>query len=123
MAFGQPTPRGSRGGGALHWRFAFQKRGEQGDEYGGTTGAFAEQFRRSGNLKLARGTEKVLAQMDTGVQPAVITVRRCSETETITPAWRARDVRDGTIYNIHGVERSPDRHWIELVVSAGGASG
>jgi head-tail adaptor len=107
--------------GELRDRVAFDAETTGDDGYGNTITGFAEQFIVSAKIRYLRGTEPVLADRLQGVQPVVVTVRASDNTRTITPSWRARDVRSATVFNIRAVTPSDDRHGIDLLCEAGRA--
>lgn len=104
----------------LRHRIAFESRGEEVDEYGGSETSFSEQFVVSAAVKAKMGGETVTAARLTGQQPILITVRQSSQTQQITTDWRARNERDGTIYAIKSVADPDDGgQWIELLCQTG----
>lgn len=109
--------------GELTEKIEFQARSQVDDGYGNTvSGPFATQFTVRARRQFVRGSEKVIAAMQTSVQPAIFTVRSSSETRQITSAWQVKDARSGALYNIRAVEPWPDRRWIDLVVASGEAA-
>lgn len=107
------------GAGRLTERIAFDAVVSAPDGYGGQTEGFAEQFIVSARRQFLRGSEAMQAARLEGRQPVILTVRRSSQTETITTDWRARDTRSSTVYNIRTVEPSEDRAWIDMLAEAG----
>lgn len=92
----------------------------EADGYGGqettwTTGVYACR----GHFRYLRGSEPVIAARLSGVQPVVVTIRNCAASRAITPDWRMRDARRGTIYNIRTAIPSDDRLWIEITAESG----
>jgi head-tail adaptor len=79
--------------GAMRDRLRFEKRVEVDDGAGNTVGDWAGQFVRSAEIR-----------------------------PLITPAWRAVDTRDGTIYAIQtAADMERRREWIAMMCVAGGA--
>ena len=105
--------------GQLSERFAFEEPTLTDDSYGGTTEGFTERVVASARRVFKRGGEGVLAARLEGKQPAIITVRSSLGARAITPAWRARDVRTGALYNIRSVEPTEDRAWLEMLIEGG----
>jgi head-tail adaptor len=52
----------------------------------------------------------------------VATIRASSDTRPVTAAWRLRDAREGTIWNVRAVIPSDDRGAIELTCESGVAT-
>lgn len=97
------------GAGERRHLIAFEKRVDAEDGYGNTRGAFAEQFQLRAKLQAKFGGEAVSAARLAGEQPVVIVVRRCADSLQVTPAWRARNVRTGEIYNIRSIADPADQ--------------
>lgn len=110
--------------GSLRDRIAFDSRIETDDGAGNVRGKYSEQFVRWAEIKARFGGEEITAARLAGRQPVTILVRYdAMSTSRITPAWRARDVRKGTVYNIRAVA-DPDgrRQWLELLAESGAAA-
>ena len=111
--------------GDLRERIAFEKReaGED-DGYGNTEATWKVQFIVWAQVIPRLGGETVLAARLSGTQPYTIRIRSSSSTRLITPEWRARHERDGTIYNIRSIA-NPDMkdRYLDLLVDTGVASG
>jgi SPP1 family predicted phage head-tail adaptor len=110
------------GAGDLDQRVAFDKRSATSDGAGGTTTAFAEQFKRWAGYKHLRGGETVMAGRLAGKHSLVATVRKDSQTELITTDWRMRDARTGTVYNVRDITPTDDRAFLELLCESGVAA-
>jgi head-tail adaptor len=111
------------GAGDLRHRIAFEKRETVSDGYGNDEGDFAEQFIVSAALQARFGGETVTAARLTGQQPVTITVRQSSVTLQVTPDWRARDARSGTVYNIRSIADPDDGGaWLEMLCQSGTAT-
>jgi head-tail adaptor len=52
----------------------------------------------------------------------VATILASSDSRAVTPAWRLRDAREGTIWNVRAVIPSDDRAFIELTCESGVAT-
>jgi len=113
--------------GQLRERLSFEKRvdlAEPGNRSGTKRGNWQQQFQPfAAAIQYLRGGETVMASRLSGIQPAIITVRACSETRMIDASWRARDVRSGAIFNIKAPNPTADNKWIEFVAETGGAIG
>jgi SPP1 family predicted phage head-tail adaptor len=88
-------------------------------EGGETVGDWTEQFTCAARIRPLVGSEPVIAQRLTGVQPAVITVRSSSLTRTVDSSWRIRNARTGTQYNIRAVTPDERRAYIDFLCEAG----
>jgi SPP1 family predicted phage head-tail adaptor len=104
--------------GDLRWRVAFDQITEADSDLGGTAGDWEEQFSCRARLRYLKGSEPVIAQRLTGVQPVVITVRSSSLTRCVDASWRVRDER-GTVFNIRSVTPDERRAWIDFLCDAG----
>ena len=71
------------------------------------------------NIRYRRGGETVQAARLTGKQPVVVTVRRSSQTASLTTDDKMRDARTGTKYNIRSVVPTDDRQFIEITAESG----
>lgn len=112
----------------LRERFAFDARPDltsdspPSDGYGNVEGDFEEQFSVAARLRPLRGGESVLASRLSGVQPVIIQVRVSDNTRMITTAWRARDVRRGTLYNITAISNMDERNEFFDILATSGAA-
>jgi len=113
-----------RGSNSLRDRIAFERRVVASDGYGSRQGAFEQVFACDAQVRAKLGGEAVIASRLAGTQPVSITVRWSPRTAAVTPDWRARNVRTGTIYNIRTVV-DPEQHtaqhgqWLEMTCEAG----
>jgi len=98
---------------------AFDKRGAAGDGKGNTRSDWTEQFRCRAGYRHLRGGEDVMAARLQGKHTQLITVRASSLTRQISTDWRARDVRNGDVFNIRDITHETDRQWISLLVERG----
>lgn len=89
------------------------------DGSGGTATTWEVQFTARAQFRYLRGGESIIAARLSGTQPVVVKIRSQSAARQITPEWRMRDVRRGTVYNIRTVIPSDDRQWIEITAESG----
>lgn len=108
--------------GELRERIAFHQISEADSSYGIVAGEYAEQFRRAARIKSASGSEPVIAQRLTGVNPVEITVRSDSETRDVTEAWKIVNVRTLQAYQIRSVVPDEKRRYIRLMCELGPAT-
>jgi SPP1 family predicted phage head-tail adaptor len=109
--------------GELRDLVAFERRDELDDGYGNVDGAWVEQFRTAARIQPLKGGEAVQAARLAGTQPVVIRVRYCAAARSVAPAWRARDVRSGTIYNLRSAANMDEhRRYIDFLADAGVAT-
>jgi head-tail adaptor len=95
------------------------------DGYGNTQGTW-EPFAGPCPARIApaAGSEDVLAERLTGLQPVEITVRYSRETVVIGTQDRAVDVRSGKTYSISSVNNADERRaYLTILATAGGADG
>lgn len=105
--------------GELRERVAFHEIASSDSSFGIVAGEYEEQFRRGARIRPLVGTEPVIAQRLTGVQPVVIKVRSDSATRDVTTAWKIVDTRSLVSYNIRAVTPDEKRKYIEFLVEAG----
>jgi head-tail adaptor len=105
--------------GTLIELMAFEAPVSSADGHGGTLTGWEEQFRTRASLRNLRGGETVQASRLRGVQPVVLTIRAQSAASAVTPSWRVRDVREGTVYNVRAIVRSDDRAFYEITAESG----
>lgn len=109
--------------GSLRHRVAFDARAETDDGYGNpVSGDFAEQFVVSADIRSRGGSEAVVAARLEGRNIFGVYVGSSTQTRQITTAWRMRDVRLGTVYNIDAVDAVTDPAWVYLTVESGVAA-
>jgi SPP1 family predicted phage head-tail adaptor len=109
----------------LRFRLTFQRRVFQSDGYGNAQGDFEDQFSEWAAIEPRLGGESILAGRLTGRNAVNITVRKSSETASVTEEWRAVDSRDTTkVYNIRSIIEPPDSRgrWIEMLAEIGVAT-
>lgn len=109
--------------GALRERWTFQQRSE--DANGDRRGPWELPGRTLyADVLYLRGTEAVMQDRLTGLQPVVITVRDSSLSRKITNAWRALDSRSpDRIANITSVGPSRRRGFLDILATIGGPQG
>lgn len=111
----------------LRFRVRFDRQVGTEDPAGGTLTSWQEQFSRRADIKPMRGSEPVIAQRLTGIQPVIIIVRSDSQTRRIDTAWRAVEmvndepVRFYALKTVEDMERR--REFITMVAEAGSADG
>ena len=110
------------GAGDLRERITFQSRGT--DANGDPLGAWGDVCTVWAQLKWLRGSEAALSQRLEGRQPVAIVIRDSSQSRPITSAWRAVNARNADqVFNITAVSPSPDRGFIDVLATMGGATG
>lgn len=111
------------GSGSLSERLTFQKREEVDDNFGGSYGAWVDQFDEPARLQPRLGSEPVIAARLTGIQPFTLTVRSSTRARAVTPAWQVVNARSGTTYNIKAIANPDERgQYLEMLVVEGVAS-
>lgn len=112
--------------GDLRHRIGFFRRPVTSDGYGNTEGPYPDDptYECAAAVAVKFGGETVLAARLAGQATATITVRRSAAALAITTDWRAKDMRDGTIWNIRSGPVDPDdgRMWLEFLCQSGGAA-
>ena len=110
--------------GQMRERVRFARRDRIDDGFGNRrSGDFIALFERSAQFIMKPGSEAALAARLEGRQPVTMIVRFDRQTRTITPEWRAIDVRTGVAYAIKAAEdMDRKRAWITLVCVAGEAA-
>lgn len=105
--------------GELREKVAFEEQAVSDSSHGIVAGDWEEQFRVSARIRPLIGSEPVIAQRLTGVQPVIITVRSNANARRIVAAWRVKNVRTGTLYQIRAVTPDETRDYIDLLCEAG----
>jgi len=111
--------------GPMRERLAFDKREDlsttspAGDGHGNVEGAWQEQFVCAARLEPLRGGEQIVADRLAGVQGFRVTIRNSIQAALVTTAWRARDARLGTIYNIRAIVTDEKKAYREAICEAG----
>jgi len=103
-------------GGKLHEAVAFDENTGGTDAFGGTTEAWTERHACRAEWIFQRGDEAVEAARLAGRHVYKIRVRSCEATRAITTAYRMRDTRRGTVWDIRTVDAITDRQWVYLTV-------
>lgn len=113
--------------GVLKWQVRFDQKIAVDDPYGGTTSEWQPQFTRWAEIRPLKGSEPVIAQRLTGIQPVLIIVRSDTETRQITPAWRAVELDRGEEVRFYGLKTAEDmeraRKYITMIAEAGASDG
>lgn len=111
--------------GDLRFRVRFDKQTQTDDPYGGTTSAWTEQFTRWADIRPQRGSEEVMAQRLTGVQPVLIIVRKDSSTKLIDTSWRAVEMLNGSPVRYYALKTAQDMEmdnvFLTMLAEAGAA--
>jgi SPP1 family predicted phage head-tail adaptor len=111
----------------LRFKVRFDRQVETSDPAGGILTAWQTQFTRRADIKPMRGSEPVIAQRLTGVQPVLIIVRSDSLTRTIESSWRAVEMVDDQPVRYFALKTAEDmereRQFITMVAEAGTADG
>jgi head-tail adaptor len=111
-----------RSAGQLYEHVAFDERQMVSDGHGNVEGEFVQVFQCRAGFTFLRGSESVIAARLEGRQPIVVRVRASSQSKQIEPDWRMRDVRTGAAYAVQSVAATPDRQWLDILVSSGVAA-
>lgn len=110
------------GAGDLNQRWRFQPRGE--DANGDRTGGWEEGFTVWAQVVWLRGTEAVMQDRLSGMQPVIITVRASLATRGITPGFRAVDARNAkNVANVTAVAPAREAGFIDILATVGVAQG
>jgi hypothetical protein len=117
------------GAADFRYRFRFDKQIEAEDPYGGVTLSWSTletgSFIRKGALTMLKGTETVMGQRLTGIQPALIRVYRDGDTATIDSAWRAVQLLADDAERAYGLksvaDMEGDNRQITMLCEAGAA--
>jgi head-tail adaptor len=124
-----------QGAGVFKERVAFDQRINADDGYGNRQDYFVEAFTCHAGFGPMKGGEAVLAARLEGIQPINVRLRANTTTDAIRVDWRMRDLRDGAwadapdnrdwsgpLYAIKSMIRTPDRKYVDLIVSSGVAA-
>jgi SPP1 family predicted phage head-tail adaptor len=107
------------GGGKLDRRVAFDAPTSAPNGQGGTISGWAQQLQVWANFRFLRGGEVVQSARLEGRQPVVVTIRASTAAKLITPEWRMRDTRTGTIYAIRTCPPPGRDGFVELTCESG----
>lgn len=105
--------------GDLREVIEIQNYAEVDDGYGGQIQEWQTAFTAPARIQILRGTETVIASRLAETQVLAITMRWQPAMADVTPAWRAKNARTGTMYNIRSVEPDERRAWVNLLVESG----
>lgn len=108
--------------GELRERISFWQLAEADSSFGIVAGEYEEQFRRAARIKSMQGSEPVIAQRLTGVNPVEITVRSDSSTRDVDESWKVVNTRTLQAYNIRSVVPDERRKYIRIIVELGPAT-
>ena len=109
------TPTGS----VLRERVSFEKPVSAPNGRGGTYASWETVFTAPAGIRYLRGSEAVVQGRLAGRNTAVVTVRRSSASQVVTPEWRLTDQKTGTLYNIRSIIPTDDGRWLELTCESG----
>lgn len=110
------------GAAALSESVIFEAEGEVPDGYGGFETDWLERHICRAAMTYHRGGEAVEAARLQGQALYKVRIRSCAAARAITPAYRMRDARRGTDYNIREVDAISDRAWVYIVAESGVAT-
>lgn len=105
--------------GKLDRRIAFDEPTSSPNGQGGIIAGWQERLQTWANFRFLRGGEIVQAARLEGRQPVVVTVRSSSLTKSITPEWRMRDLRTGTVYAVRSCPPPGREGHIEITCESG----
>lgn len=108
--------------GLLEERTFLQRPTSTPDGMGGTEAGWEDVFETRAHFRYLRGTESVLAGRLQGRLTIVATIPSHEQAREVSPAWRMRDARAGTIWNVRSVIPSDDRAFLELTCESGVAT-
>lgn len=104
---------------SLQHRVAFDSPAPQSDGQGGQISGWTEEFTIDAGFTWLRGGETVMAARLAGRQPVVMRVRKSTDTDQVTPAWRIRDALSGAVYNVRSIVPTDDRRWYDITAESG----
>ncbi len=105
--------------GKLDRRVAFDAPTSAPNGQGGSIAGWQERATVWANFRFLRGGEVVQSARLEGRQPVVVTIRSSTIAKMITPEWRMRDLRTGTIYAIRTCPPPGLEGFIELTCESG----
>jgi SPP1 family predicted phage head-tail adaptor len=108
--------------GQMDRRVVLERPTSAPDGMGGTENGWQASAAVWAHFRYLRGGETVLAGRLEGRLTMVATILASSYSRAVTPAWRLRDAREGTIWNVRAVIPSDDRAFIELTCESGVAT-
>lgn len=94
--------------GDLKFRVRFDRKDSTEDPAGGIVRGWVEHCTRQAAIINQRGGEGVQAQRLQGTQPAIIIVRKDSQTAAIQPSMRAVLLRDGSPMAYYDIKTAAD---------------
>ena len=106
-------------------RVAFDRPTETPDGFGGSETdwtSLPDSYETRGQFIYQRGSEAIEAARLAGRSIYKVRIRSSAGARGITAAWRMRDLRRGTIYNIREIDTITDRQWVYLTVESGVAA-
>jgi head-tail adaptor len=113
-------------GGDLRERLRFERRTIGADDgYGNVSQTWALLYGPvAARIEPQAGSEEVLSERPTGIQPVAITIRWSPAAARLEPQDRAVDQRSGRTFNVIAVANEDQRRgYLNIVASAGAADG
>lgn len=89
------------------------------NDFGVTEDGWDEHYCCRAELIYMRGDEAVEASRLGGKAVYKVRIRQSEKAREITPAFRMRDERRGTVYNVREADSITDRLWVWLIVQSG----
>lgn len=111
------------GAGEKRFLFAFDKRAPVAGAYGKTVSAWAEQFKSFARRQFLRGSEPVIGQRLTGINPVILVVHSTVASRLVSAGWRARDLRTGETLNVISVAPGERDFELDILCQSGGPDG
>jgi len=103
----------------LYEKVRFESPAPVSDGYGGPVDGWTEEFTLRAAFRWLRGGETVQQARLLGRSVLVITIRRSTDSLTITPEWRAVDARTEAIFNVRSILPTLDRAFLEITCETG----
>jgi SPP1 family predicted phage head-tail adaptor len=105
--------------GDLREEIEVQNYVETDDGYGGVIQEWQTAFTAPARIRTLRGGETIIAARLAGTQTLVATLRYQPAVDDVTPAWRAKNLRSGTMYNIRSVTIDERKAFADLLMESG----
>lgn len=103
-------------GGKLHEAVAFDEPTGVADAFGGEAIAWTERHTCRAQWVYGRGDETLQAARNAGRKVYKIKIRQCAAVDAVTEAYRMRDVRRNTAWNIIEVDTITNRRFAYIAV-------
>lgn len=111
-----------RGAGGLSERVRLERPRTGRDDLGRSADGWEAVADVAAQFIFDRGDEGVQAERLTGRTLIKVRLRQSGATRGVTPDWRLRDLRRGTLWNIRSADALTDRANVWLTAEAGGAA-